>query len=253
MSDNLLLAVLPPAERERLAPFFTTVELKQGDRMIEPGQPIRYLWFPIDAITSTIQVLSDGTMIESGLMGLEGVVGLQIWLRQKTTDQLTFAQVPGRAKRIDSAVFRREVMDHGSPLNDLMGAYIHAFLVLTGQTAACNRLHPVDQRLCRWLRMVYNRVPQKRTFPMRQEYLADMLGVHRPSVSVAAAVIQKAGWISYSRGEMQILDPDGLSSGACECLEIMERQFDRMFQQPWLPLARQEMSAERQLADGRRR
>lgn len=230
---NLLLNALPEAEKNRLAPFLTTVELRQEQTLIAPDEPIRYVWFPNDAVTSTLQHLSDGSSIESGLMGLEGMVGLQFWLRQRTTPQLTVVQVQGTAERMETPVFEREVMRKTSPLNDLVASYTHGFLVLSGQTAACNRLHPIEQRLCRWLRMVYNRVPDRPSFSLKQEFLAAMLGVQRPSVSIAASILQRSGWIRYSRGNMEIVDPEALATGACECYTIMEQQFERIAQAPW--------------------
>lgn len=119
-----------------------------------------------------------------------------------------------------------------SPLNDLIASYLHAFLVLTSLTAACNRLHSIDQRLCRWLRMTYNRA-HRTEFPLRHEFLAQMLGVHRPTVSTAANMIQRAGLITYKYGKLTILDPDGLADGACECYRHMESQFEKIFDQPW--------------------
>jgi hypothetical protein len=167
-------------------------------------------------------------------MGLEGMVGIQLWLRVPTTPSKTLIQVPGTAYRMRSEDFIEQVVKKpNSPLNDLVARYVHGFLVFTSQTAACNRVHSIDERLCRWLRMVYNRVPERREMPLRQEFLAEMLGVRRPTVSTAASILQKAGYIEYSRGRLTILDPDGLAEGACECYELMEAQFDRMFNEPW--------------------
>jgi Crp-like helix-turn-helix protein len=231
-SENLLLAALPREERERLDPFLHPVNLNLGDMITLPERPIDNLFFMHDAVTSTVQEMSDGSTIETGLMGMEGVAGVQVWLRQRTTTAKTFVQVPGSGYRMSTEDFIREVRDRTSPLNDLIACYVHAFLVLTSMTAACNRLHSVDQRLCRWLRMTYNRA--KRTeFPMRHEFLAQMLGVHRPTLSTAANILQKAGLISYRYGKLAITDPDGLAAGACECYEIMEAQFDKVFDQPW--------------------
>ena len=184
-TKNLLLAALPQAERQRLAPFLTHVKFEINQTLIEPEEPMRYVWFPNDAITSTIQRLSDGSSIESGLMGLEGMVGIQLWLRQRTTPQLTVVQIDGTAERMDAEVFMREVVYKPSPLNDLVAAYTHGFLVFTGQAAACNRLHSIDQRLSRWLTMVHNRIPNRTSFPLKQEYMAEMLGVQRATVSTA--------------------------------------------------------------------
>jgi Mn-dependent DtxR family transcriptional regulator len=134
--------------------------------------------------------------------------------------------------------FLREVMQTASPLNDLIARYTHGFLTMTSQTAACNRLHTIDERLCRWLKMTHDRV-RRNEFTLRQEFIAHRLGAHRPSVSIAANILQKAGLISYSRGRMQILDPDGLAEGACECYELMEVQMNRIFGRPWRELAQE--------------
>jgi CRP-like cAMP-binding protein len=160
--EDLLLAALPDKERARLDPFLKPVRLEIGHPVTTPGEPITHLYFPYDAITSTVQEMSDGSSIETGLMGLEGLAGVQVWLRQKTTVATTFVQIPGSALRITREDFIREVLQTSSPLNDLIAGYVHAFLVLTSLTAACNRLHQVEQRLCRWLMMTYNRAIQKR-------------------------------------------------------------------------------------------
>jgi CRP-like cAMP-binding protein len=234
--ENLLLAALPDDERERLEPFLQKVHLQIGQMITTPDEPIRELYFPYDMVTSTVQELSDGSTIETGLMGIEGLAGVQVWLRQRTTASTTFVQVPGTAHRISTEDFIREVRDRVSPLNDLIASYLHAFLVLTSMTAACNRLHSIDQRLCRWLRMTYNRA-RRAEIPLRHEFLAQMLGVHRPTVSTAASLLQRAGLITYKYGKLTILDPDGLANGACECYGMMEAQFDKIFDQPWREVA----------------
>jgi len=201
--------------------------------MTIPGEPIENLYFPIDAVSSTVHEMSDGSTIETGLMGVEGLVGVQVWLRQQTTPAHTFIQVPGTALKMSTENFIREVRDRQfTPLNDLIARYVHAFLVLTSLVAACNRLHPVNERLCRWLSMVHNRV-RKSEFPLRQEFLAQMLGVHRPTVSIAAHMLQEAGLIQYHYGKMSIINPNGLEEGACECYQLMESEFDKIFAQPW--------------------
>lgn len=230
--ENLLLASIPESERQRLDPFLEKVHLSVGDPITIADEPIRNLFFPFDAVTSTVQEMSDGSTIETGLMGIEGLAGVQVWLRQRSTPATTFVQVPGMAHRISTEDFIREVRDRPSPLNDVIAGYVHAFLVLTSLTAACNRLHSVDQRLCRWLRMTYNRA-RRTEFPLRHEFLAQMLGVHRPTISTAASMLQKAGLISYRYGKLTILEPDGLAQGACECYAQMEAQFDKIFDQPW--------------------
>jgi CRP-like cAMP-binding protein len=232
VAENLLLASLPAAERARLDPYLTPVDMPFKLTITEPDQPIDYLYFPTNAVTSTVQLLSDGSSIETGLMGLEGLAGVQVWLGQRSTPAYTFVQVPGRGHRMTTADFIREVRRTDSPLNDLVAAYVHAFLVMTSQAAACNRLHTVDERMCRWLSMTHTRVGRDE-FPLRQEFLAQMLGVHRPTVSTAANLLQKAGLITYSRGHLRILDRKALEAGSCECYAIMEAQFEKIFDQPW--------------------
>ena len=175
--------------------------------------------------------MNDGASVETGLMGVEGFVGVQLWLRARTTTTRTLVQVAGRAHSMRASDFIRHVRDSDSVLNNLCAKYVHAFLVMTSQTAACNWLHPINERLCRWLKLVHNRL-RRDEFPIRQEFMALMLGVHRPTVSTAANMLQQAGLISYSRGQMRVLDADGLTNGSCECLEIIERQFSKVFEPP---------------------
>jgi DNA-binding transcriptional regulator YhcF (GntR family) len=227
--ENLLLASLPEAERERLSPFLREVVLEFQQDLILANQQITDIYFPYDAITSTIQEMHDGDTVETGLMGLEGFVGVQLWLHAPTTSTRTLVQVPGRAHHMRASDFIREVRDADSPLNKLCAKYAHAFLSMTSLTAACNRLHPINERLSRWLKLVHNRL-RRDEFPLRQEFIAQMLGVHRPTVSTAANMLQQAGLIKYSRGQMRILDAEGLRNGSCECLELMERQFEKVFQ-----------------------
>ena len=227
--ENLLLASLPDIERDRLTPYLHEVVLDFQQVLVEPNKEITAVYFPYDVITSTIQEMSDGNAVETGLMGVEGFVGVQLWLHARTTPSRTFVQVGGRAHHMHASDFIRHVRDTDSPLNELCAKYVHAFLNMTSQTAACNRLHPINERLCRWLKLVHNRL-RRDEFPMRQEFMALMLGVHRPTVSTAANMLQQAGLIRYSRGQMRILDAEGLRNGSCECLELMERQFNQIFE-----------------------
>jgi CRP-like cAMP-binding protein len=242
MRDNLLLASLPKEERERLEPFLQRVELEFGETLIEPEKPITQVYFLIDAISSTTQEMNDGASVEVGLMGVEGLAGIQLWLRSPATPTRTLVQVSGSALRMSAEDFVREVMNKPSPLNALLARYTHAFLSMTAQVAACNRLHTLDQRLCRWLSMTHSRV-QRDEFFLRQEFLAQMLGVHRPTVSTVASMLQTAGLITYSRGQLKILQPEGLREGACECLEIIEAQVAKIFDKKAIQQAWEEMAS----------
>ena len=230
---NLLIAALPEDERHRLDSFLEPVTLKLREGMIDPGEPIRYVYFPIDLVASTVHTMSDGSTVESAIVGLEGMVGIQAWLHQKVAVTATFVQVPGTALRMKVETFNKEVLGNpSSALNSLIADYVSAYITLTTVTAACNRIHRIEERLCRWLKMTHNRV-QGDHFPVRHEFLAYMLGVHRPSVSIAANILKKAGLIKYDYGRLQVLDSKGLAEGACECYGIMEKQIEAIYNKPF--------------------
>ncbi len=226
---NLILAALPEEERQHLEPLLQTVQLELREGLIEPGEPLRFIYFPLDAVASTVHTMSDGSTVETAIVGYEGMIGIQAFLRQKTSLTRTFVQVPGRALRMRAEDFRKEITDRPqSALTDIVASYVHAYLMLTTITAACNRIHRIEERLCRWLKMTHNRV-QGDYFPVRHEFLAYMLGVHRPSVSIAANILKKAGLIRYDYGRMYILDAKGLADGACECYGLMETQIENVY------------------------
>lgn len=229
--ENTLLAALSDGERRRLEPFFETVRLETHQVLVTQGRPIDAVYFPRDCLASCVQVMENGTMIETGIVGHEGIVGVPLWLHMPSTSTRTFVQVAGEAVRMSAEDFAREVMGRPSPLDVLVARYTHGYLTMASQVAACNRLHTIDARLCRWLALTHDRI-RRDDFDMRQEFLAEMLGVQRPTVSIAASMLQKAGLIRYSRGRMRILDAAGLRAGSCECLDLIEREFARAFAVP---------------------
>lgn len=200
MRKNLLLSNIPAKERKRLEPFLEPVEMKFRDSVHEKNEPIKYIYFPINFVSSSVIELEDGEIVEVGVTGNEGLAGIELFLKEETTNSTTFAQVPGAGLRMKAADFKKHVMATGGPLYDLLHRYTHAFMAQISQTAACNRAHPLDQRLCRWILMTHNRV-QSSEFPLTQEFIGQMLGVRRPTVSTTANILQKAGLISYSRGD----------------------------------------------------
>ncbi|HEY0565602.1 MAG TPA: Crp/Fnr family transcriptional regulator [Terriglobales bacterium] len=231
-NQNILLAALPVEEQQRLERYLTTVELETREVLIEPDQTIRHVYFPEDLVTSTIQLMDDGSSVECGLMGVEGFIGVQLWLHETSTPAATLVQIPGRARRMSAHDFVQQIRDRDTPLNGILARYVHSFLVMTSQVAACNRLHSLDMRLCRWLSMISNRI-KRDVFPMSHDYMAQMLGVRRPTVSTTAKILQHAGLIDYERGLMRILDREGLRNGACECYRIIEAQVDRFAGTNW--------------------
>jgi hypothetical protein len=220
--ENSILAALPLAEQKRLQPFLELLQLEINDPLIEPDQPIEFVYFPLDMVAS-IQAIRVGST-ETGIIGYEGCVGVPIWLRQRSTPTRTFVQGAGSAFRMPAEVFRREIGRTSSPLNGLLADYTHSLLTMTSYTVVCHKTHPLQARLCRWLKMMQNRI-RKQEFTMKQEFLAYMLGVTRPTVSMAANALQQQGWIHYRRAKLSILEPDKLEKSACECLHLIESLF----------------------------
>jgi CRP-like cAMP-binding protein len=232
MKKNLLLSNIPARERKRLEGFLEPVSLELRVVIQAEDKPITHVCFPLDFVASTVIEMEEGGVVEVGVTGNEGLAGIQLFLGEETTNTTTFVQVPGDGLRMGADDFRKQVMGKGGPLHDLLHRYTHAFLAQLSQTAACNRLHPLDQRLCRWLLMTHNRV-RRDEFPITQEFMGQMLGVRRPTVSTTAAILQKAGLVSYSRGRMKVLDREGLEKGACECYRTILKHFDRIYGETW--------------------
>lgn len=225
--ENRLLAALPKAERERLAPLLRPVSFGLRDYLFRVDEPIHSVYFPRSGVISLVITVKDGGTIEVGTVGNEGMVGVPVFLGADRSPTQAFSQVPGESLRMAAADFKREVIGRAGPLPDLVRRYTQAFLNQVSQTVACNHLHAVQERMCRWLLMTHDRVGGDE-FLLTQEFLAQMLGVRRPSVSVVAGMLQQAGLIRYTRGRMTVLDRAGLEAGACECYGIVRREFDRL-------------------------
>ena len=234
MKKNLLLSNIPAGERRRVERFLEPASVELREVLQEEDKPITHVYFPLDFVGSTVIEMQDGEVVEVGVTGNEGLVGIQLFLGEETTNTTTFAQIPGEGLRMKAGDFKEQVMDRGGPLHDLLHRYTHAFVAQIWQTAACNRLHPLDQRLCRWVLMMHNRV-QRDEFPITQEFIGQMLGVRRPTVSTTANILMQAGLIGYSRGRMKVLDRGGLEDGSCECYRSIVGQFDRIYGETWPP------------------
>jgi CRP-like cAMP-binding protein len=230
MPENLLLANLNASERERLQPFMERVPLKFKQGLIESGSPIPAVWFPEDSVTSTLVEAEDGSSIEIGLMGIEGMVGLSLFLGEKISNTTVIVQVPGTGVRMRSEDFLKHVVEVGdSQLFRLLQKYTNAFMGMVAQSGACNSLHPLEERLCRWILMTHDRV-NRPELPLTQEFLSMMLGVRRPTISMTANVLKRSGFINYTRGSVTVLDREGLLQGTCECYDIINRQMNRVFE-----------------------
>ncbi|HLL75065.1 MAG TPA: Crp/Fnr family transcriptional regulator [Pyrinomonadaceae bacterium] len=225
--ENRLLATLPEEEIGRLRPHFERVTLRHGDHVIVPDEPIRHVYFPLNCLLSLVTTMADGSAAESGSIGREGMSGVPVLLDAAQTTMPTFVQVPGDAVRLRANIFK-EAYDRGGAVRKLLNRYIHTVIVVGSHAAACNRLHKLDERFCKWLLMSSDGVGSD-TVALTQEYLAVMLGVRRAGVTEAALEAQADGLIEYRRGRIQILDRAGLERRACECYARTRAEYERLF------------------------
>ena len=223
---NRLLAALPADEDERLRPLVLPVEFSLGEVVYEFGGALDYVFFPTNSIISLLYTMENGTSAEMGLTGNEGVVGIALFMGGGTMPNRAVVQSAGSALRMKAKVLQDEFA-LGGRFQQLLLRYTQALITQISQTAVCNRLHSVDQQLCRWLLLSHDRVKADELI-MTQELIADMLGVRREGVTVAAGRLQDAGAISYVRGHIQILDRQRLEETVCECYRVVKDEFDRL-------------------------
>ena len=213
---NRLLAALPAADYTRILPSLTVVPLKLKDVLHKPGEPIRDVYFPGGGFCSMLTVLEDGNMVEVATIGREGLVGVSAVL--DGTPVTSAAMVQGETDtcyRMKVEAFRREIDRHGA-FHELMTHFAQALFGFVAQSTVCNAVHSVEQRLARWLLMARDRMGRD-DFPLTQEFVAMMLVASRPTVSIVASSLQKAGLITYHRGRVTIIDGDKLEAASCEC------------------------------------
>ena len=223
---NRMLRSLQPDVYEQMLPHLELVRFPLGRVVHEPGQVFDYVYFPSHGVLSMLTVLENGDLVEIATVGNEGMADLSVFLGLKVSSSRLLCQVPGDTLRMKTDVFL-DFVEKNDELRTVLGAFMVSMFILVSQSAACNRLHPVEERCARWILMTHDRVDSN-TFPLTQDFLASMLGARRPSVSVAAGILQKAGLVSYSRGRMTVLDRTGLEAAACECYAIVREQFDSM-------------------------
>ena len=223
---NRLLAALPTEEYQRLLPHLKPVSLSVHQTIHPPGEPITEICFPGRAVVSLVSTMEDGSTVEVGLIGQEGMVGVSVILESKTYPYEAFVQVSGTAMMISADVLKAEFA-RGGQLQIMLLRYVQALLVQTAQTAACNRFHTVEERFARWLLLVRDCV-QSTEFPLTQEFIAQMLGTRRAGVTVAAGTLQKAGMIRYARGKITIVDQEALEAASCTCYGMIKDEFTRL-------------------------
>ena len=221
---NRLLATLPKNEYKRLLPKLKTVTLVLGEVLYEPGDTIKYVYFPNNSIVSLISEVSETAGLEVGMVGNEGMAGLAVFMGVSFSSTRAVVQGSGTAMRMSAAAVRTEANRLGS-LHHLLHRYSHSLLNQVSQSSTCNRFHLVNARLARWLLMTNDRLGAKE-FPLTQEFLSNMLGVRREGVSKAAGALQAGKLISYSRGVITILSRRGLEAKSCKCYAIIKADAD---------------------------
>ena len=223
---NGILAALLAIEYKRLLPRLEHVELKRGEIIYRADQKIEAVYFPEEAVVAMVDTTGDRRTVEVGVIGHEGIVGINIFLGGVVTPDKAIVQLPGGAFRMKSKDFRKEVR-FGSPLQQLLLTYTRTFLAVISQSVACSQHHGTKRRLARWL-LTMNDYAGSREFQMDHQSIAGMIGVRRESVSEGAQALQAAALISYRRGHIQVLDKSRLETQSCECYRFIRKQYERL-------------------------
>lgn len=226
--ENELLGRLPQQEAELLLQRLRPARINAGGILCEPGAPLESVHFPTSCVFSSLVVMEDGSAVEASTTGNEGMIGVWLMAGETAGPHRVIQQVEGESLQMPAAEFRRVVSDSPS-LRQLLERYALTLLQQSGQNAACNVRHTVEERMCRWLLTCADRAG-KDELSLTQEFLSIMLGVRRQSVNLTAGVLQRAGFISYRRGGVKILDRAGLEQAACECYRVTHNMYDRMMQ-----------------------
>jgi CRP-like cAMP-binding protein len=226
-AKNRLLEALSPDTRASLEPHLERVTLEIGDILARVGDPWSHLYFPEGAAVSVLKHMDNGSTIEVGTVGNEGIVGLPALLGARSCETDAVAPIPGPALRVPVGVVLTTAHDRPELL-EVVHRYTQAYLAQVAQNAACNQLHGLEQRCARWLLMAHDRAGDADVIPLRHAYLAMMLGVHRPAITHAVGALQARGLISYRRGRMRLVDRAGLEAATCECYRVVRQQFDRL-------------------------
>lgn len=226
LTDNYILKALPDTDYELIATDLQEVSLKVGDIINYPYDPIPHVYFPNNSMISVIASTPDGQLSEAGVIGREGMLGVSVLLGVNTTPHENTVQLPGTALKISTNLIRQK-FDQSAALRNVLLRFIHAHMMQISQTALCNRLHDVRQRMARWILISHDRSDSD-LLPLKQELLAIMLGVHRPSVSAVAIQLKHEGYIDYNRGRITVLDRKGLEKICCYCYQVVRTEYERV-------------------------
>jgi CRP-like cAMP-binding protein len=222
---NKILEALPGPDRSRLLQNLAPVSLAIKTVLFEPGAPIEDVYFPLDGVISLVTALEDGSIVEVATVGNEGIVGVPLRAGGSLAVR-AISQVAGPSLRMGATEFLREI-GHDGPFRLLVQSYLQALFGQIAQAAACNRLHSNEERLSRWLLMSHDRVGVDE-FAITHEFLGQMLGSRRATVTLSAGILQAAGLIQYRRGHVTILDREGLEAVSCECYGVIRAELDRV-------------------------
>jgi CRP-like cAMP-binding protein len=225
-ATNRILKALTRPEYERLAPHLEAVTLWSGEVLCRPEEPITHVYFPNSGIVSTVSVFEDGSSVEVGMVGNEGMFGVCVFLGSISAPLLAQVQLSGDGLRMRADVLKKE-FNKGGQLQDLLLRYTQAFITQVAQGAACNRLHATEGRLAKWLLMCQDR-SHSRELGLTHEFISTMLGIRRAGVTTAAGQLQKRGLINYTRGHITITDRGGLEAISCECYPVVKNAFNRL-------------------------
>ncbi len=224
---NRLIAGLPRKERKRMLDDCEMVNLAFGEILSERDQPLTHAYFPINSFISLVTTLTDHPPLEMGLIGNEGMLGATLILGVNTSPMRAVVQGAGTALRINASDFRLALSE--SPvLHRTINRYLYVMITQLSQTSACNHFHEIEPRLARWLLMTHDRAHANH-FHLTHEFLADMLGVRRSGITVAAGALQNKNLIGYTRGEISILNRPGLEAASCECYEAVNNDYKQLF------------------------
>ncbi len=224
--DNHLLASLPQDVYDCLLPHLEPVSFALGQVIYESGGQMMHVYFPTASIVSLLYLMANGATAEIGVVGYEGVVGVALFLGGDTTPNRAVVQSAGQAYQMQASVLREE-FERGGEFQLRLLRYTQALLTQISQTAVCNRLHTVEQQLCRWLLLSHDRLRSDRLV-MTQDLISNMLGVRREGVTVAARHLKDRGLISYVRGTIRLVDRAGLEAAVCECYGVVKTEYDRL-------------------------
>lgn len=224
--ENRLLSALPVRTYERICPHLERVSFSLGEVLYEPSGHLDHVYFPTTAIISLLHMMENGSSAEVGMAGREGMIGVALFMGGGTMPNRAVVQSAGRVIRMKAKALQAEFA-LGGEFQQVLLRYTQAFITQISQTAVCNRLHSVEQQLCRWLLLSHDRI-EADELAMTQELIANMLGVRREGVTVAAGRLQDAGAISYARGCIKILDRTKLETMVCECYQVVEIEFNRL-------------------------